>query len=223
MVQLGPGQAIYENLAEIAQAIDHVHRIELRELLAQGEHSVEALAEACKLTFGNTSRHLQILQWAQLVTAERQGKHMLYSLAGPEVVVCLLKSLGCVGERNRAEVRQIMSDYFSARDALAPVTRDELVERLRDGRVTLLDVRPEHEFSLGHQPGALNIPLEELETRLARLPKRWQIVAYCRGPYCVLLFEAVALLRAKGYRVRRLEDGFPQWQAAGLEVETAEA
>jgi rhodanese-related sulfurtransferase/DNA-binding transcriptional ArsR family regulator len=220
VTQVGPKQAIYSSLAEIAQAIGHPHRLELLEHLAQGQRSVEELAEISDLTFANTSRHLQILRRARLVETERQGKRVLYSLTSQEDVVTLLRALGCVGERNRAEVRQIISDYFGARDSLAPVSREELVSLLRGGMVTVIDVRPEHEFGLGHLPGAMNIPLNELKKRLSRLPKNQEIVAYCRGPYCVLSFEAVALLRAKGYRVRRLVDGFPEWKAAGLEIET---
>ncbi|CAM8753313.1 ArsR/SmtB family transcription factor [Burkholderia pseudomallei] len=221
MAQIGPKQAVYSSLAEIAQGIGHPHRLELLEYLAQGQHSVEELAALSGLTFANTSRHLQILRRVRLVETERRGKNVLYSIANQDEVVTLLKALGCVGERNRAEIRQIMSDYFSARDALAPVSQEELVTHLRDGMVTLIDVRPEHEFNLGHLPGALNIPVNELEAHLAQLPKDHEIVAYCRGPYCVLSFEAVAWLRARGYRVRRLVDGFPEWKAAGLEVEAA--
>jgi ArsR family transcriptional regulator len=215
----GPKQDIYSSLAEIAQAVGHPHRLELLEYIAQGQQSVEELAALSKLTFANTSRHLQILRRARLVETERRGKHILYSLVSETNVVTFLKALGAVGERNRVEVRQIMSDYFSAHDALAPVSREELVARMRDGLVTLVDVRPEHEFGLGHLPGAINIPLNKLEKRLSRLPKAQEIVAYCRGPYCVLSFEAVALLRAKGYRAHRLMDGFPEWKAAGFEVE----
>ena len=219
MNAVGPKQNIYLSLAEIAQAVGHPHRLELLEYLAQGQRAVEDLAAVSKLTFANTSRHLQILRRARLVETERHGKHILYRLASEGTVVTLLKALGEVGERNRAEIRQIMSDYFSARDSLAPVSREELVSRLREGSVTLIDVRPEQEFGLGHLPGAMNIPLDKLQKRLARLPKTQEFVAYCRGPYCVLSFEAVALLRAKGYRARRLIDGFPEWKAAGFEVE----
>ncbi|QRQ85853.1 ArsR/SmtB family transcription factor [Cupriavidus oxalaticus] len=219
MAQRGPKQAIYASLAGIAQAVGHPHRIELLEHIAQGPRSVDELATIAGLTFANASRHLQILRRARLVDTARQGKHVLYSLSGESEVVALLKALGCVGERNMAEVRQVMTDYFSACDALSPMSREELAEQLRAGAVTLLDVRPEHEYSLGHLPGALNIPLHELERRLSALPRDQEIVAYCRGPYCVLSFEAVAALRDKGYRVRRLVDGFPEWKAAGLEVE----
>ena len=141
-------------------------------------------------------------------------------MAGDTEVVTLIKALGRVGERNVAEIGRVVSDYFRARDALEPVSRDDLVARLRDDLVTVLDVRPDDEFALGHLPGALNIPLAELERRLGELPKGREVIAYCRGPYCVLSFEAVATLRAHGYRVRRLEDGYPEWKAAGLPVES---
>lgn len=219
MTDIAAKKIVYTNLAEICQAIGHPHRIELLEHLAQGPRAVEALAEVSGLAFANASRHLQILRRAQLVHSQRQGKQMLYSLSGDESVVALLKALGCVGERNRSEVREVMADYFFARDALAPVSRDELQAKLRDGEVTLLDVRPEDEYNLGHLPGALNIPLDQLERHLGKLPKSHEIVAYCRGPYCVMSFDAVAALRRKGFTVRRLEDGFPEWKAAGLAVE----
>ncbi|PKA40039.1 metalloregulator ArsR/SmtB family transcription factor (plasmid) [Rhizobium sullae] len=221
MSSTGPKQAIYNSLAEVAQALGHAHRLELLEHLAQGERSVEELSARSSLTFANTSRHLQILRRARLVETERRGKHVLYRLAGDVEVVALMQALGRVGARNVAEVNRVMTDYFRARDALEPVSREELVSRLQDGLVTVLDVRPEDEFALGHLPGALNIPLAELERRLAELSADREIVAYCRGPYCVLSFEAVAALRERGYRVHRLEDGYPEWKAAGLPVETA--
>lgn len=223
MPQSGPKQAILTSLAKIAQAIGHSNRLELLEHLAQGQHSVEELATLTGMSFANTSRHLQILRRARLVTTERQGKYVLYSLDGGDEVTHLLRALGNIGERNHAEVRQVMRDYFSDNGALAPVTQKELLARLKDGTVTLLDVRPEHEFASGHLPGALNIPLAELERRLSTLPTNREIVAYCRSPYCVLSVEAVTLLRSKGFRVRRFEDGFPEWKAAGLEVEVAPA
>lgn len=220
MKDIGAKKVVYANLAEICQAIGHPHRIELLEHLAQGPRAVEALAEASGLTFANTSRHLQILRRAQLVGAQRQGKQVLYSLSNHGPVVALLKTLGSVGEHNRSEVREVMADYFFARDALAPMSRDELKAKLHDGLVTLLDVRPEDEYRLGHLPGALNVPLEQLARHLTELPKAQEIVAYCRGPYCVMSFEAVAALRKKGFKVRRLEDGFPEWKAAGFAVES---
>jgi rhodanese-related sulfurtransferase/DNA-binding transcriptional ArsR family regulator len=215
----GPKQAIFASLAEVARALAHAHRLELLEHIAQGMRSVEELSARTKLSFANTSRHLQILRRARLVDTERRGKHVLYRLAGNTEVVELLRALGRVGERNVAEVSRVMNDYFHARDALEAVSRKELISRLRDGLVTVLDVRPEDEFALGHLPGALNIPRGNLEDRLGELRPDREVIAYCRGPYCVLSFEAVAALRARGYLVRRLEDGYPEWKAAGLPIE----
>ena len=214
----GPKQAIYGSLAEVAQALGHAHRLELLEHLAQGERSVEELSARASLTFANTSRHLQILRRARLVETERRGKHVLYRLAGDAEVVALMQALGRVGERNVAEVNRVMTDYFRARDAFEAVSRDDLLARLQDDMVTVLDVRPEDEFAVGHLPGALNIPLAELERRLGELPADREVIAYCRGPYCVLSYEAVAQLRLHGFNVRRLEDGLPEWRAAGLPV-----
>ena len=219
MSSTGPKQAIFASLAEVAQALGHAHRLELLEHVAQGERSVEELSARANLSFANTSRHLQILRRARLVDTERRGKQVLYRLAGDTEVVELMRALGRVGERNVAEVSRVMTDYFHARDALEAVSRTDLISRLRDGLVTVLDVRPEDEFALGHVPGALNIPLGKLEQRLGELPVDREVIAYCRGPYCVLSFEAVAALRARGYLVRRLEDGYPEWKAAGLPVE----
>src|SRR6266446_5663092 len=215
----GPKQAIFTSLAEVAQALGHAHRLELLEHIAQGERSVEELSARANLSFANASRHLQILRRARLVDTGRRGNRVLYRLAGDNEVVDLMRALGRVGERNVAEVNRVMTDYFHARDALEPVSRTELISRLRDGLVTILDVRPEDEFALGHLPGALNIPLGKLKQRLGELPAGREVIAYCRGPYCVLSFDAVAALRARGYRVRRLEDGYPEWKAAGFPVE----
>jgi rhodanese-related sulfurtransferase len=219
MSSIGPKQAIFVGLAEVAQALGHAHRLELLEHIAQGLRSVEELSTRANLSFANTSRHLQILRRARLVETERRGKHVLYRLAGDAGVVELMRALGRVGERNVAEVNRVMTDYFHARDALEPVSREDLISRLRDGLVTVLDVRPEDEFALGHLPGALNIPFGKLEQRLSEIPAGREVIAYCRGPYCVLSFEAVAALRARGYLVRRLEDGYPEWKAAGLPIE----
>ena len=219
MSSVGPKQRVFASLAEIAQALGHAHRLELLEHLGQGERSVEDLAARANLTLANTSRHLQLLRRAALVEGRRDGKRIYYRLAGDDLVIGLLLALSRVGERNSAEIARVMASYFQARDELEPVSRDELLDRLRWGTATVLDVRPEDEFAHGHLPHALNIPLSELERRLAELPADQEIVAYCRGPWCVLSFEAVALLRQRGYRVRRLEDGFPEWKVAGLPVE----
>ncbi len=201
---------VIANLDQLA----HAHRLELLEHLGQGERSVEDLAVRAGLTLANASRHLQLLRRAALVEGRRDGKRVYCRLAGEEVVVGLLAALSRVGERNSAEIARITANYF--RDEFDPVSRDELLDRLRCGAATVLDVRPEDEFASGHLPNALNIPLSQLERRLAELPPDQEIVAYCRGPWCVLSFEAVALLRLRGYRARRMEDGFPEWKTAGL-------
>jgi rhodanese-related sulfurtransferase/predicted transcriptional regulator len=212
----GPKQQVFAVLAQIAHALAHAHRLELLEHLGQGEHSVEDLAARADLTLANASRHLQLLRRAALVEDRRVGKRVYYHLAGDEVVVGLLAALSRVGERNSAEIGRVVASYFRARDELEPVSRAELLDRLRRGAATVLDVRPEDEFAGGHLPNALNIPLSQLERRLAEQPQGQEIVAYCRGPWCVLSFEAVALLRQRGHRARRLEDGFPEWKTAGL-------
>ena len=221
MSSLGPKQRVFVSLAEIAQALGHAHRIELLEHLGQGERSVEDLATRTGLTVANTSRHLQLLRRAALVEGRREGKRVFYHLAGEDGVIGLLLALSRVGERNSAEIARVMTTYFRARDELEPVSREELIDRLRAGTAMVLDVRPEDEFQHGHLPDALNIPLGQLERRLAELPADREIVAYCRGPWCVLSFEAVALLRQRGYQVRRLEDGFPEWKLAGLPITSA--
>ncbi|HXP06289.1 MAG TPA: metalloregulator ArsR/SmtB family transcription factor [Stellaceae bacterium] len=218
MSSVGPKQHVFASLAEIAQALGHAHRLEMLEHLGQGERSVEDLATRTGLTLANCSRHLQLLRRAALVEGRREGKRVFYQLAGDDLVIGLLAALSLVGERNSAEIARVMASYFRARDELEPVSREELIDRLRAGTATVLDVRPEDEYAHGHLPDALNIPLSQLERRLAELPPDQEIIAYCRGPWCVLSFEAVALLRQRGYRIRRLEDGFPEWKTAGLPV-----
>jgi rhodanese-related sulfurtransferase len=218
MSSLGPKQRVFVGLAEIAQALGHAHRLELLEHLGQGERSVDDLAARTGLTMANTSRHLQLLRRAALVEGRREGKRIFYRLSGEEAVVGLLRALSRVGEQNSAEIARVMATYFRARDELEPISRSELIDRLRSGTAMVLDVRPEDEFRQGHLPGALSIPLAQLEHRLAELSADREIVAYCRGPWCVLSFEAVAALRQRGYRARRLEDGFPEWKVAGLPI-----
>ena len=221
MSSLGPKQQVFASLAEIARAVGHAHRLELLEHLGQGERSVEDLAARAGLALANTSRHLQLLRRGGLVQGRRDGKRVYYRLAGEDAVVDLLTALSRVGERSSAEIGRVMASYFRARDDMEAVSREELLDRLRCGTVTLIDVRPEDEFAHGHLPGALNIPLGQLELRLAELPPDREVVAYCRGPWCVLSFEAVALLRRRGHLARRLEDGFPEWKVAGLPIESA--
>ena len=215
-----PKRALYAQFAVVAKAMAHEHRLELLELVAQGERNVEALAERSGISIANASQHLQHLRRAGLVTARRQAKFVLYRLAD-EAVLSMLAAMQKVAERNSGEVERILRSYFHERDALEPVSRAELVQRMKKGLVTVIDVRPADEFALGHVTGARNIPLSELKRHLSKLDRKIEIVAYCRGPYCVLSFEAVAQLRKLGFKARRLEDGLPEWRAAGLPVEAA--
>ena len=219
MSSRNPKRALYAQFAAVAKAIGHEHRLELLKLVAQGERTVETLAERCGIAIANTSQHLQHLRRAGLVSARREGKFVLYALSD-DTVLAAISGVRRVAERNVAEVNRILRSYFLQRDELEPVSRKELQERMKKGLVTLLDVRPEDEFRLGHLPGAVNVPLSKLKSWLSRAGKKAEIIAYCHGPYCVMSFEAVAELRAKGFKARRLEDGFPEWKAARLPVKT---
>jgi rhodanese-related sulfurtransferase/DNA-binding transcriptional ArsR family regulator len=218
MSSKSPKQALFAQFAAVGKAVAHPHRLELLEQLAQGERSVELLANRIRVSIANASQHLQHMRRAGLIVARRERKFVFYRLAD-NAVLGLLASVRRVAERNSAEVDRVVRSYFQNRDNLEPVSRKELMARLKAGIVTALDVRPEDEFALGHLPGAINIPLRELKRRLADLDPEQEIVAYCRGPYCVLSYEAVAVLRARGFKVRRLEDGLPEWRAAGLPVD----
>ncbi len=212
-------ETMLAGLAAVAKAAGHPNRVAMLEQLAQGERGVEALAQRAGVSAANASQHLQSMRQAGLVAARREGKVVLYRLAD-DSVLRLLHALADVAERNVAEVRDVVRSWFEARDSMEPVTRAELRKRLEAGLATVLDVRPADEFAQGHVPGAVNIPLKELEGRLDELPAGKEIVAYCRGPWCVLAFEAVATLRRHGLEARRLEDGLPEWRAARLPVET---
>jgi len=213
-----PKLKLYEEFSAIARALGNAHRIDILEHLGQGERGVDALAAKIGLSTANTSQHLQQLKRAGLVESRRDGKYILYRLKGDNVLT-LLGALFDVGEHNLAEVDKVLRDYFHKRDDMEPVSHAELLERSRDGLVTVLDVRPKDEFAMEHLPGAKNIPLEELESRLSEIDPAQEVIAYCRGPYCVLSFEAVAALRQRGIKARRLEDGLPEWRAAGLPLE----
>jgi rhodanese-related sulfurtransferase len=211
---------IFANLARIGAALSSPIRIEFLELLAQAERSVEQLSALTGTSVANTSQHLQKLRQAGLVVGRKDGQYVFYRLAGDEIVA-LLASLGRVGEAHLAEVERIVTVYLTQIDELEPVPAKELLERARKGLVTVLDVRPSEEFASGHLPGAVNIPVRELAKRLKELPKNKEVVAYCRGPYCLMSYDAVALLRKKGFRARRLEAGLPEWRLAGFAVEHA--
>jgi rhodanese-related sulfurtransferase/DNA-binding transcriptional ArsR family regulator len=222
MSTLGPKQALFAQFAAIAKTLSHGHRLELLEQLAQGERTVEVLAERTRLSVANASQHLQHLRRAGLLKSRRQGKFVYYTLAD-DGILDVLTALRRIAERNVAEVERVVRSYFNKLDELEPVTRKQLLKLIREGAVTVLDVRPPDEFALGHVPGAVNIPLRALKERLAEINPDREIVAYCRGEYCVLSFEAVALLRACGFKVRRLEEGLPEWRAAGFPIKTGSA
>lgn len=209
---------IFENLARIGAALSSPIRIEFLELVAQAERSVEQLSALTGTSVANTSQHLQKLRQAGLVVGRKDGQYVFYRLAGDEIVG-LLASLGRVGESCLAEIERIVKSYLTQIDEFEPVPAKELLERARKGLVTVLDVRPAEEFAAGHLPGAVNIPVRELEKRLKELPKNKEVVAYCRGPYCLMSYDAVALLRKKGLKARRLEAGLPEWRLAGFAVE----
>jgi rhodanese-related sulfurtransferase/DNA-binding transcriptional ArsR family regulator len=214
-----PKMALFAQFAAVAKCLAHPHRLELLEQLAQGERSVEVLADRARLSIANASQHLQQMKRVGLLVNRREGKFVYYQLVD-DTVLDLLAALRRIAERNVAEVERIVRRYFNNRDSLEPVSRAELLQRSRAGEVIVLDVRPEDEFALGHLPGAISIPLRNLEKRLAEFDPTREIIAYCRGPYCVLSYEAVAVLRARGFKARRLEDGLPEWRAAGLPVAT---
>ncbi|WIJ26406.1 ArsR/SmtB family transcription factor [Devosia sp. RR2S18] len=215
-----PKRVLYSHFAALARLLASEHRLELIELLAQGEQPVERLVQLTGLPFANVSQHLQQLRKGGLVIGRRDGKNIIYRLQdGPivETVVALRK----LAARNVAAVQEIVDTYFTDPDELVPVSTAELLDRMQSDSVTVLDVRPADEFAAGHLPGAMNIETGDLESRLSELPPSREVVAYCRGPYCVLSHQAIAALRAKGYQVRRMAEGFPEWKAAGYPVRTA--
>jgi rhodanese-related sulfurtransferase/DNA-binding transcriptional ArsR family regulator len=222
MTALGPKQALFAQFAAIAKTLGHGHRLELLEQLAQGERTVEVLAQRTGLSVANASQHLQHLKRVGLLKSRRQGKFVYYTLAD-DGILDVLTALRRIAERNVAEVERVVRSYFNKLDDLEPVSRKQLLKLIREDAVTVLDVRPPDEFALGHVRGAVNIPLRVLKERLPEINLDREVVAYCRGEYCVLSFEAVALLRARGFKARRLEEGMPEWRAAGLPIRTGSA
>jgi rhodanese-related sulfurtransferase len=209
---------LYEQFARISKALANPHRLELLDVLAQCERTVEVLAEETGLTVANASQHLQILRAAHLVEARRESVSMYYRLAD-ESVFRMWQALRTVGEAQLAEIDRVVQTFLQDRSGLQPIEAHELLKLLSDDQVVLLDVRPAEEYEASHLPQARSIPVAELETRLAELPADSEIVAYCRGPYCVFADEAVALLRARGYQARRLAEGLTDWRALGLPIE----
>ena len=210
-------QALFAQFARVGKAMSNGNRLELLEFIAQGERSVEELDRLSGLSVANTSQHLQQLRQAGLVNCSKRGLKVFYDISGNDVID-LFSSLRNVAERHLADVQQLVNSYLTIKDDLEPIPATVLLDRARDGLVTVLDVRPSEEYRSGHVPGAINIPLPELEKHLNSLNSSHDIVAYCRGPHCVLAFEAVEQLRKNGFRAHRLEDGFPEWKSAGLPV-----
>jgi rhodanese-related sulfurtransferase len=209
--------AIYEQFARIGKAVSHAGRLELLDLLCQGPRTVEVLAREAGLGLPNVSQHLKVLREARLVEAEKQGLYVTYRLADEEVCE-FLRTLRLLAEARLAEIGEITRRFMETRGDLEPVDRLQLLARVQEGAVTVLDVRPPEEYRAGHLPGALSVPLDELERKLSELPADREVVAYCRGPYCVLALEAVERLKALGYRASRLEEGVADWKARGLPV-----
>jgi DNA-binding transcriptional ArsR family regulator/rhodanese-related sulfurtransferase len=210
--------AINEQLARVAKAIANPHRLEIIDVLAQGERNVDDIARETDLTVANASQHLGALREAHLVTTRKEGLYVYYRLSNPTIYQ-LLQVIRDVAEHQLAEVDRIIDAYLHNRDTLEPITSRELAARLTDADLIILDVRPSEEYQQGHIAGAQSIPVDELAQRIIELPSKHEIVAYCRGPYCVFADEAVEILQAHGYPVRRMREGYPDWQLEGLPIE----
>ncbi|HHH12751.1 MAG TPA: metalloregulator ArsR/SmtB family transcription factor [Thiolapillus brandeum] len=208
---------LFTQLARVAKGLANGNRLELLEFLAQSERSVDELARLSGLSVANTSQHLQQLRQAGLVVGRKEGQKVFYRLTGVDVER-LFHALREVAERHLSEVRRLVSSYLQVKDQLEPVSPEELLKRIREGVVTVIDVRPPEEYAAGHLPGAINLPLSELEQRLDELDPEKEVVAYCRGPHCVLAFDAVSLLRERGLAASRMAGGLPEWRMRGLPV-----
>lgn len=211
-------QDLFAQFARVGKALSNGNRLELLEFLAQAERSVDELAKVAGLSVANTSQHLQQLRQVGLVSSSKQGLKVFYRISGDDVVD-LLNLVRQVGERHIADVNQLVDTYLTVKDELEAVPRDELMQRVTQGLVTVIDVRPPLEFAAGHVPGAINIAPDELEKYLKILDPQQEVVAYCRGAHCILSFDAVQILREKGLQASRLEEGFPEWKSAGYPIE----
>lgn len=210
---------VFEQFAGIAGAFAAPKRLEIIDVLAQGERDVDSLSKQVDITVANTSRHLQILKRARLVETRREGVRIFYRLADDDVVKCWLM-LQKLAEKRSSEIREVARMFFEQRDALQPISKEELIQRVENDEVIVVDVRPPEEYQKGHIPGAISLPLAELKTNSPDLPKDKQVVAYCRGQYCVLSAEAMTILKNAGFQALRLKEGLPEWKAAGLPVES---
>jgi len=213
---------LFAHFARVAKALASPVRMELLEALAQGERSVDELARAIEIPMANTSHHLQVLRDGGLVSSRRDGIQMIYRLTDEKEVTGIVAGIRRVAEAQLADVDRIVRQVFARRDSVLPVDHRELRRLARSGAVTVIDVRPSNEFAAGHVKGAINVPVAELDRHIKELPRDREIIAYCRGPYCVLAYKAVERLRERGFRARRMEDGFPEWKAAGLPVAHSE-
>ena len=211
-------QDLFAQFARVGKALSNANRLEMLEFLAQGECNVDELARKTNISLANASQHLQHLRQIGLVVSRKQGLKVYYSISGDDVMI-LLNALRVSAERHVAEVDRMVKTYLNVKDELEPVQRNELLDRIRNGLVVVLDVRPQSEYLSGHIPSAVNVPLDELENYLKKLDSSQEVIAYCRGPHCILAFDAVAILRKHGLTAKRMEDGFPEWKASGLPVE----
>lgn len=214
----GPKSRLFEQFSRVGKALSNSHRLEILEFLAQGEKSVERLSEISGMSFANTSQHLQHLRLAGLVASRKEGQRVFYSLSD-DGIIDLMGAIRKISQKNIAEVDQIVNTFFLVKDNMEPVSHEELLKRIHDGLVTVLDVRPPDEYKAGHIPGSINVPLKELDKYMKEFDPNSEVIAYCRGPYCLLSFDAVEKLRQKGFKAKRLEDGFPEWKKAGHPVE----
>ena len=217
-----PKNIVFDKFAQVASALSSSRRLEILEHLAQGERSVDILAQLLGLTLANTSQHLKRLRAAGLVSSRKHGKYVFCKLSG-DAVIDLISALQRTSEEHVAEVKEVVSEYFNKCDDMEALSRRQLIERLERGAVTILDVRPEDEFNMAHIPGAINIPIKQLSDRLSEIPEEQEVIAYCRGAYCVFAYEAVLMLRNKGIKARRLEDGYPEWKADGFPTESGKS
>jgi rhodanese-related sulfurtransferase/DNA-binding transcriptional ArsR family regulator len=206
---------LYEQFARIGKALGNGNRLEMLEFLAQGERSVESLANVANLSVANASQHLQLLRQSGLVKSRKDAQRVYYSISDDSVME-LLDLVRKTAQKNLAEVDMIINTYLQTKDGLEPVQAEEVLKRAKAGLITVIDVRPPEEFNAGHIPGAINVPLTDLDNYMDQLPKDGEFVAYCRGPYCVLAFDLVEKLRNEGFKAKRLEYGFPEWKRAGL-------
>lgn len=218
MADKGFKKQLFTQFSLIAKSLSNGHRLELLELLAQGDRSVEDLAKVSGLSVANTSQHLQSLRRCGLLSTRTEGHHVFYRLSDYRIME-IIGSIQRIAHQNLGAIDQLVTTYLTSKDDLQPMSREELLEKARKGLITVVDVRPEEEYQAGHLPNAVNIQLSRLKEELDRIPGDKQVIAYCRGPFCVLAFDAVEKLRSLGYEARRLEDGFPEWKLEGLPVE----